>query len=82
MGDTVKLFDEDVAPAGTEALLIQEVPRPQLGQLATEGELCRHVFQSARVFEQAILAGILCRRRRAISFEDLDEDESIDTDVG
>lgn len=30
MGDTFKLFDEDVGPSGAESLLTQEVPCPQV----------------------------------------------------
>ncbi|CAM9966701.1 unnamed protein product [Scytosiphon promiscuus] len=82
MGDTVKLFHEDVQLEGMKSLLNQEFPRPELGELATAGELCRHLFQSARVFEQTILTGILCRRKRTVSYEDLGEAEPTDTDVG
>lgn len=30
MGDTVKLFDEDVGPEGTESIINQDIPRPQV----------------------------------------------------
>eukprot|EP00752_Nemacystus_decipiens_P002319 g2192.t2 len=51
-GDTVKFFNDDVAPDREESLLAEEVTLPQIGEAATEGDIFRFVYRSYRAIEQ------------------------------
>lgn len=48
----------------------------KLGPYATEGELCRLMYQSAMAFEQIIHAGMMCRGRKTVDVEDVGEMET------
>eukprot|EP00752_Nemacystus_decipiens_P005060 g4594.t1 len=61
-GETIKIFAEDVDPEERKAILAQERSRPKLGIFAGGGEISRCVWQSARIFEQAIGSGIFFPR--------------------
>eukprot|EP00903_Cladosiphon_okamuranus_P015985 g14764.t1 len=80
VGETIKIFAEDVDPAERKSLLAQELARPKLGNLAGEGEICRSVWQSARLFEQAIRVGLFLPPARAVSDEDAGDCQLGDAD--
>lgn len=78
-GETIKIFEEDDSEK-RKSLIAQQRSLPKLGKLAGEGEICRCVWQSARIFEQAIAAGVFLPRASAADNEDMGDGQLRDAD--
>lgn len=50
-----------------------------MGSFASEGEVCRCVLQSARIFEQTLRSGILQQRAISAGFDDLGDGQATAT---
>lgn len=55
---------------------VRFLPYSKVGPYATEGELCRLMFQSAMAYEQIIHTGMMCRGRKIVHFHDAGDMEA------